>query len=246
MTGRLPDKAALITGGASGIGAATARLFAAEGAKVLVTDIQEDKGAEIAGALGASARFHPHDVTDETDWEAAIDTCRKFFGGLDILVNSAGVVTDPLPLEDTDIDDWRRVLTVNVDGTFLGHKHAIRAMKETGGAIVNLSSVLGMAGSPLTGAYGPSKGAVRALTKTAALECQALGYAIRVNSVHPGYVETPMTGGIPDKEKFYKQTPMKRWADPHEIATAILYLASDEASFVTGAELAVDGGYLAR
>lgn len=246
MSGRLDGKRALITGGASGIGAATARAFVREGARVLIADVQDDRGEALAGELGAATHYRRLDVSDEGDWEAAIAACAEAFGGLDILVNNAGVVTEPLPLEETSLEYWRSITAVNIDGVFLGHKHGIRAMKEKGGAIVNLSSILAMVGSPLTGAYGPSKGAVRALTKTAALECQTLGYPIRVNSVHPGYVETPMTGQIPDKQAFYKHTPMKRWAEPMEIANAILFLASDEASFATGAELAVDGGYLAR
>ena len=252
VTGRLAGKTALVTGAAGGIGAATARLFAREGARVAISDVDEARGSALARELG-DALFLRHDVTDEEAWRRVVAEVVAWGGGLHVLVNNAGVMPALTPLEDTALAEWRRVVAVNLDGVFLGVKCAIPVMKQRGGAIVNLSSIMGLVGAPIVGAYGASKGAVRMLTKSAAIECAHLKYPIRVNSVHPGYIDTEMTaavaaplGGERALARFAEATPLRRLGRADDIAAAILYLASDEAAFVTGAELVVDGGYTAR
>jgi NAD(P)-dependent dehydrogenase (short-subunit alcohol dehydrogenase family) len=249
--GRLSGKSALITGAASGIGRATAALFHAEGAKVAATDLNE---AGLAG-LGEDADLTlPQDVTDEARWRAVVDAVVASFGRLDILVNSAGVGVLG-NIETTTLADWRKVNAVNAEGTFLGCREAVRAMKETGGgSIVNLSSVAGIIGDASSAAYCASKGAVRLLTKSAALHCARAGYKIRVNSVHPSFAETPMVlDGIaraknPERvrEGLSRAAPMGRMGKADEVAKTILFLASDESSFTTGAEFTVDGGLTAQ
>jgi len=248
--GRLDGKVALITGAASGIGRATAGLFHRQGAKVAATDRNE------AGlrALGEDADLTlVQDVTDEARWREVVDAAVAAFGRLDILVNSAGIAVLG-NIETTTLADWRKVNAVNVEGAFLGCREAVRAMKGTGGSIVNLSSVAGIIGDASSTAYCASKGAVRLLTKSAALHCARAGYGIRVNSVHPSFAETPMVlEGIarakdPERVRagLMRAAPMRRMGTADEVANMILFLASDESSFTTGAEFMVDGGLTAQ
>ncbi len=249
-TGRLAGKVALITGAASGIGRATAALFHREGAKVTATD-RNEAGLKTLG-LDADLTL-VQDVTDEARWRAVVDAVVAAFGRLDILVNSAGIGVLG-NIETTTLADWRKVNAVNAEGVFLGCREAVRAMKETGGSIVNLSSVAGIIGDASSLAYCASKGAVRLLTKSAALHCARAGYGIRVNSVHPSFAETPMVlEGIArakDPERIRagleRAAPMGRMGKAEEVANTILFLASDESSFTTGAEFMVDGGLTAQ
>jgi len=251
--GRVQDKVALVTGGASGIGLATCELLAAEGARVIVGDVDRAAADRAVAAIGPRASFHPLDVTREDDWIAVTDAIVRDLGRLDILVNNAGVAL-LRDIETTTLDEWRRLMAVNLDGVFLGCKHAIRVMKgRGGGAIVNLSSVAGMIGAPSLAAYGASKGGVRALTKSVALHCARRGYGIRCNSVHPSFAETPMLEGMiaaardPQKQRasHAAAAPLGRLAQPDEIARTILFLASEDSAFTTGAEIVVDGGLTA-
>jgi NAD(P)-dependent dehydrogenase (short-subunit alcohol dehydrogenase family) len=256
----LEGRVALVTGGARGIGLATARALAAAGAKVVVSDVADGAGAaaEIGGA------YVKHDVTSEQDWIAAAAFAKKTYGGLDILVNNAGVFWQK-PIMGTSLEDFRRMQQVNVEGVFLGLKHAIPAIAERGakweggGSIINLSSIAGLVGAPLTLAYNASKGAVRLMTKAAALECAEAGMKIRVNSVHPGIIDTPMmakaasdigarTGEAADAtlSRLATRHPMGRLGRDVDIANAVKFLASDAAGFMTGSELVVDGGMTAR
>ena len=250
--GRVDGKVALITGGASGIGLATAGLLADEGAQVVLTDLVEPE-ANAAAVAARRGRFYKLDVTRENEWIVVTDAVVSEFGRLDILVNCAGVslLKD---VETTTLEEWRRLMAVNLDGTFLGCKHAIRVMKERGnGSIVNMSSVAGLVGAANLAADSASKGAVRLLTKSVALHCARKGYNIRCNSVHPSFVETPMLRSMlaaardPQKleANYASAAPLGRLAKPIEIAGTILFLASDEAAFTTGAELIVDGGLTA-
>lgn len=253
--GRITDKIALITGGASGIGRATAELMAKEGATVVLSDLQDGAGEDTVAAIlaaGGTAQYHHHDVTDEADWKKIVAAILSEHGRLDILVNNAGVGGNGLPVEETPLELWRATMAVNLDGVFLGVKHGVAAMKENGGVIINISSVLGMIGLPLTAAYAASKGGVRLLTKAIAIECAARGLKIRVNSVHPGFIDTPMVGGAiqrggPERRQaILNSQPTGEMGQPSDIAEGILYLASNAAKFVTGSELVIDGGYLAR
>jgi len=249
--GRLAGKVALITGAASGIGRATAALFHAEGAKVAATD-RNEAGLK---TLGADADLVlAQDVTDEARWREVVDAVLAKFGRLDILVNSAGIGVLG-NIEQATLADWRKVNAVNVEGTFLGCREAVRAMKESGGgSIVNLSSVAGIIGDASSAAYCASKGAVRLLTKSAALHCARAGYGIRLNSVHPSFAETPMVlEGIarakdPERVRagLARAAPMGRLGKAEEVALTILFLASDESSFTTGGEFMVDGGLTAQ
>ena len=251
--GRLADKTALISGGASGIGLASARRFLDEGVRVLITDIDTAKGAAAKAALGQGAHFLPQDVTSESDWVRVMSSAEELLGGIDILLNCAGVLTAG-SIELTSFELWRRTLSVNLDGTFLGCRAAVRAMCERGGSIINLSSSAGLVGHPDSAAYDASKGGVRLLTKSVALYCAREGYGIRCNSVHPGGTLTPMVkdhfDAQPDPEAeeqaWLAALPLGRFAEAEEIAAMILFLASDEASFVTGAEFAIDGGKTAK
>ncbi|MSO76375.1 MAG: glucose 1-dehydrogenase [Alphaproteobacteria bacterium] len=257
MSSRLAGKVALVTGGASGLGQATARLFVAEGARVAVTDIDEPAGAAVAKSLGPSATFIRHDVTSEADWQAAIEATVAAFGGLHILVNSAGI--GPFGnIEETSFADWRRVHAVDLDGVFLGCKWALPAMARTcagdgrKAAIVNISSVAGIIAGHNLVAYNSAKAGVRHLTKSVALHCARQGYPIRCNSVHPAFIDTPILdihrarfGNERALEKLGRQIPMGRVGQPEEVAYGILYLASDEASFTTASELVIDGGITA-
>ncbi len=257
----MAGKVVLVTGAASGIGRATCLRMAAAGARVLATDLQEG-GAGVssdAHAGGGDAAFQRLDVADEDGWRHAIAEAVSRWGRLDCLVNDAGV-TLTRPVAEMTLDEWRRVMAVNLDGVFLGTKHAVAAMRRLGrgGSIVNVSSASGLVGSAGASAYCASKGGVRLFTKAVALECAKDG--IRVNSIHPGGVRTPMwekadwwpglvaqAGGVEAAyEVLERATPLGRMADPAEIAEAILFLASDASRFMTGSELVVDGGYTAQ
>tara|TARA_Y100001934_G_scaffold283745_1_gene406266 strand:- start:5033 stop:5809 length:777 start_codon:yes stop_codon:yes gene_type:complete len=252
---RLQGKVAIVTGSGSGIGRATAELFADHGARVVVSDIDEVSGQAVAETLGGHAMFLPLDTTREEQWEHLLDAVNGKLGGIDVLVNNAGIegsVVGQNP-EEISLNEIRSVSGVNVDGVLLGCKHAIRHMRDRGGSIVNISSIGGIYATPGFVAYGASKGAVRQLTKSVAAYCGNKGYAIRCNSVHPGIVETRMGeevlrtshGDVETGRKLRVQgIPVGRIGVPDDIAHAVLYLASDEASFVTGAELIVDGGQL--
>lgn len=253
---RIKGKVAIITGAAGGIGKAVATLFAAEGAKVVVTARRSVAGEKLAEEIrqqGGEALFVKHDVSNESDWQEVIERTLKEFGKLDILVNNAGIMLSK-EIENTTLQEWRQVMNVNLDGVFLGTKYAIGAMKKSGGgSIVNMSSVLGLVGYfDHTATYSASKGGIRLFTKAAAIECSkgGLDYNIRVNSVHPGVVATPMAEPVLTNKDLKKEMeeghPMGRLADPMEIANGVLYLASDESSFVTGTELVIDGGWTAR
>ena len=258
---RVKDKVALITGGASGIGRECARLLAKEGAKVVVTDINKDGGKKVAGEIngnGGDAIFLEHDVSQEEDWKRVIEQTLQKFGKLDVLVNNAGVGLGAKDnVETISLKDWRWLMSINLDGVFLGTKYGIEAMKKSGGgSIINISSIEGIIGDPGLAAYCASKGGVRIFTKSAALSCAKAGYNIRVNSVHPGYIWTPMIEeyskllGNEDVEvgrKFLNSLhPIGHIGEPIDVAYGILYLASDESKFVTGSELVIDGGYTAQ
>ena len=250
---RLENKVVLISGGASGIGAATARLVVREGGKAVLADRDEAKGRALAGELGAAARFVPIDVTREPDWQQAVSATVAAFGALHGLLNAAGVGVRNT-IEDCTLAEYRRVNDINALGTFLGCKSAVPAMRRSGGgSIVNISSVLGLRGSASAVAYSASKGAVRALTKNVALYCAQMKYGIRCNSVHPGYIDTPMiayrlaqpVGNLSGREWLEELHPLGRLGQPSEVADMILFLLSDESSFSTGAEFVCDGGLTA-
>lgn len=258
MSDRLAGKVVLITGGASGIGLASAEACSREGARVVITDINADEGAAQARRLSAEGfaiSFQRHDVTSEEDWRRVIDETVQQCGHLDVLVNNAGIAVIA-PLEQETLDGWRRTQAINVEGVFLGSREAVRVMKQRGGSIINLSSIEGLVGEPLLPAYNASKGAVRIFTKSTALHCAQLGYGIRVNSIHPGYVGTPLMvnalASLPPEQAAALQQdlmvriPMGRPAAPAEIAHGVVFLASDESSYMTGSELVIDGGYTAR
>jgi len=249
---RLAGKVALITGGAHGMGASEAALFAREGAKVVVADLLEVDGHQVVGAIGASggeARFVRLDVTSEADWSEAVAATVGAVGKLDALVNNAGISggIDPDIMSTKAYD---QLMDVNAKGVFLGMKYAVPAMQKAGGgSIVNISSISGIVGQELIHmGYNASKGAVRAITKSAAVQYASDG--IRVNSVHPGFMPPMLTSrATADPElraRWLKAVPMKRAGQPEEVAYAVLFLASDEASYITGAELVVDGGFIAR
>jgi len=264
---RLEGRTALVTGAARGIGAATARRLASEGARIVVGDLLDELGAKTAAEIkdaGAQAEYLCMDVTREADWSAACQMAQSRFGGLDILVNNAGVVF-PASIDETSLDDWRRTHAVNVEGVFLGIRTCTPLLKEGGrrwpggAAIVNLSSVAGLVGSPRMPAYSASKGAVRLLSKSVALEFGQKKYPIRINSVHPGVVDTDMGQIVVDLVKKRSVTdeaaarallvalhPIGRLGKPEDIANAIVFLCSDDAAFITGSELVVDGGYTAQ
>ena len=242
---------ALISGGARGIGAAEARLFAREGARVGIADILDEQGrrleAEIAEA-GGEAVFIRLDVTGEEEWKRAVDTVVSRFGKLDVLVNNAGIY-QRATVEQTTSEDWDRVMEINAKGVFLGTKVAIQAMKSAGGgSIVNISSTAGLVGSSISSGYNASKGAVRLLTKATAVQYAKDG--IRANSVHPGLIETDMMDLVlPDaetRESRRPQIPLRRFGTAEEVALGVLFLASDESSFVSGSELVIDGGWTAQ
>ena len=256
---RLDGKVALVSGAARGIGATISEALAQVGASVLVTDVLEGPGLETVARIvkaGGKAEFFKHDVTVEAQWEAAVAAAQKHFGKLDILVNNAGIETAAL-ITQCELEDFRRVMDVNVTGVFLGHKHAIRVMKP-GSSIVNLSSVAGIIGTTAHVAYHASKGAVRLMTKAAAIECAQLGLGIRVNSIHPAIIATEMgtnfikhfvdLGLAPDyatAETSIKGIHPMGFGETRDVASAVIFLASDAAKWMTGSELVVDGGLTA-
>lgn len=251
--GRVEGKVALISGGGSGIGRAISEMLAEEGAAVVVADIDEKTGSSVAeqiGSHGGRARFVPLDVTNEAAWDEAIAATLDAFAHLDVVVNNAGVAPNHAPISELTLDEWRRVNSVNLDGVFLGTRAAIRAMGEGGGSIVNISSICGLVGGPLVAAYCASKGGVRLFTKAAAIECAQLKLGIRVNSIHPGYIDTPLIrhrlDDAPTRERLVEMHPIGHIGEPSDVASMVLYLASDESGFVTGAEFVVDGGLTAR
>jgi NAD(P)-dependent dehydrogenase (short-subunit alcohol dehydrogenase family) len=257
---RVQDKVAIVTGAALGLGAASARMLASEGAAVVLTDLKESPGnalAESIRATGGRALFVRHDVASEDDWKAVVKRTIATFGRLDVLVNNAGLGFGGAPEEQT-LEQWRLLMSVNLDGVFLGTKHALRTMKAhppRGGSIINISSIEGLVGDPNLGAYNASKGGVRLYTKSVALYCAKARLNIRVNSIHPGYIWTPMV------ENYLRESgadvtqgraaldalhPIGHVGEPDDIAYGVVYLASDESKFVTGAELVIDGGYTAQ
>lgn len=258
--GRVEGKVAMVTGARRGLGKASAVMLAREGAKVVITD-RKDDGAdavldEIAGA-GGEAVFLEQDVAREEDWRRVMDATVERFARIDVLVNNAGVGAGK-SIEDITLEEWRWVMSINLDGVFLGTKYAIEAMKKTGGgSIINMSSIEGIVGDRRMVAYDASKGGLRTLTKSAALDCAKAGYNIRVNTVHPGFIDTKMVQGFlkaisedGDVAKARRALealhPLGHLGEPDDVAFAVLYLASDEAKFATGSELVVDGGYTAQ
>jgi len=250
---RLENKVVLLSGGASGIGAAGARLVVREGGKGVLADRDHDKGRALAGELGAASLFVPLDVTDEAAWQKAVATTVDSFGALHGLLNAAGVGVRN-SIEDCTLEEYRRVNDINSLGTFLGCKAAIAAMKQSGGgSIVNISSVLGLRGASYAMAYCASKGAVRLLTRHVALHCAQMKYNIRCNSVHPGYIDTPMIaprladtiGNMSGRQWLEELHPLGRLGRAEEVANMILFLLSDESSFSTGSEFVCDGGLTA-
>ena len=262
-TGRVEGKIAMVTGGASGIGRACAQRLAEQGARVRILDQNAADGAQAAEALGANVSFGELDVRDEEAWGRAVAATVAELGGLNILVNAAGIYQrgpEHNP-ETTSLEDWRAIHEVNMEGVFLGCKQAIPAMRDAGsgrddgggGSIVNISSVAGLRASAHAAAYGASKGGVRQFSKSVAHHCARRGYGIRCNSIHPGSIDTPMGQhamlGVAatleeGRERYRKAIPLQAIGEPDDIAYAVLYLASDEAKYITGQELTVDGGVM--
>lgn len=244
MMGRLDGKVAIITGAAQGMGETHARRFLEEGANIVITDLNEEKGSALAHEFGEKGLFVKQDVTNEDDWKHVISETEKAFGQIDILVNNAGI-TMAKSILDVTVEEYRRIININQVSVFLGAKHVIPAMKKAGGgSIVNISSMNGIVGGAV--GYTDTKFAVRGLTKAIALECAKDG--IRANSVHPGVVATPMIMQEDTKdsvEEFSKHIPLQRVAQPEEISDLVLFLASDESSYSTGSEFVIDGGLTA-
>lgn len=242
---KLKNKIAIITGGTKRIGYATAETFINEGAKVVITGLNNDEGKKATQKLGQNALFIQQDVSQEDTWPIVFQKTKEKFGTPNILVNNAGTgIADNA--EDVDLDSWHRVLAVDLDGVMLGQKYAIKAMKEKGGSIVNISSTAGLIGIPDMISYNAAKGGVRLITKSAALYCNEKGYPIRVNSVHPGYVRTPMTDQAPEGFFDSLKAMHLRFADPKEIANLIVFLGSDDSSYSNGSEFVVDDGFTAQ
>ncbi|MGV6807569.1 MAG: glucose 1-dehydrogenase [bacterium] len=256
-TQRLSGKVCLVTGGGNGIGEATAIRLAEEGAVVAVSDIQFEAASAVAQRIcdgGGTATAYHQDVTDKNQWLEIIEQIISESGQLDVLINNAGV-SRIANIEEETLDDWRKVQSVNTESVFLGCQAAIAAMKEKGGAIINISSIMGLVGDQDETAYNASKGGVRLMTKSIALHCANKGYNIRVNSVHPGYIETPMmaaaveTMGAKAEEmigRIMGNIPVKKLGNPVDIANGCLFLASDQSAYMTGSELVIDGGYTAH
>jgi 3(or 17)beta-hydroxysteroid dehydrogenase len=243
-TGRVEAKVAIVTGGASGLGLATARRLAEEGARVIISDIDVEQGQALAQSI-PGCEFKEHDVSKEQQWISLIDDVLAQYGRLDVLVNNAGIVA-LMAIDDTTEELWRAVHAVGTDGTFFGCKHGLRAMQKTGkGSIINMSSVAGLIGYPTVFAYAASKGAIRSMTKAVAVQCAQSGSGIRCNSIYPGNMDTPMLQGVkkiaeesnPDAAAAFDQLWM---GDPVDVANMVLFLASDESCSVNGAEMVVD------
>jgi NAD(P)-dependent dehydrogenase (short-subunit alcohol dehydrogenase family) len=263
MTGRVAGKVVLVTGGASGIGRGCAELLAREGATIVVTDVQDALGAEVVAGIGGKAIYLHHDVTDEDAWIGVVAEVGKRFGRLDVLVNNAGIGMGG-PVTEFSLADWRKQQAVNVEGVFLGVKHSLPLMRRSGGgSIINMSSVAGLKGAANMSSYCATKGAVRLFTKSIALECAAAQDGVRVNSVHPGIIDTPIWGGITSTidgdvgnagplraatvdDIAAMSAPLGVKGLPVDIAAGVLYLASDESRYVTGTELVIDGGMITR
>lgn len=264
----LAGKVALVTGGARGLGAASALGLAREGASVVVSDLRADEGQVVVDAIldeGGKAVFIAHDVTKEDQWEAAVAKAEDAFGALHILVNNAGVAPAGEYIEDLKLEDYKRVTEIDMDSVFLGCKHGIRTIKKyttkeaADGAIINISSVMGIVGFPRNADYNAAKGGVRIMTKVAALECAELGYGIRVNSIHPGFIDTALVRdaveeGTKRPDAIFQSSnemidmlvmahPLGKLGDPRDIGDAVVFLASNRSGFITGTELVVDGGY---
>lgn len=247
MAGRVQGKVVLVTGGASGIGRATALLLAREGAQVLISDIDVESGQALANEIGSAAMFMRHDAASEAEWNAVIEALRERYGRLDVLVNNAGILLKD-SIEETSLDDWQRALRVNSDSVFLGCRAGIALMKEgAGGSIINISSLAALAGREDYAAYSASKGAVAALTRTVAALCRRRKYRIRCNSLHPDGVLTPMSSaeypaGIDPRRLTIDSDPMHRMCLPEDVAASVLFLASDESRAINGVELRIDSG----
>jgi NAD(P)-dependent dehydrogenase (short-subunit alcohol dehydrogenase family) len=259
--GRVSGKVALISGAASGIGAACARLLAAEGAAVMLVDLNDDLAAGVVEEIrsaGGTAGYAHHDVVDEAAWVVLMGDIKVQFGGLNIAINCAGTsVTELTFPTDTTLEEWHRINRINLDGTFLATKHELALMMQSSpvnGSIVNISSVLGIVGQPGIAAYNASKGGVRIYSKSVALSCAKERVNVRVNTIHPGFIRTPLLeksiaryGDIDEARSFYDNIhAVGHLGEPEDIAMGALYLASDESKFVTGAELVIDGGYTAQ
>lgn len=252
---RVKGKSAIVTGAAGGLGSAIAALLAAEGAAVTLTDVNEAAGRKVAAEIkskGGRAIFIKHDVSSESDWRRVVEKTVAEYGKLDVLVNNAGIMIIS-KIEDMPLEEWRRLMSINLDGVFLGTKHAVPAMRKSGGgSIINMSSAAGIVGTAdSTAAYSASKGGVRLFTKASALEFSKAGhgYNIRVNSVHPGVIDTPMVAAMRQPgavgDEMLNIMPIGGLGKPIDIAYGVLYLASDESRLVTGAELVIDGGWTA-
>ena len=258
--GRVQGKVAIVTGGRKGLGRASAILLAKEGAKVVITDRKAEGAQDVLEDIrqsGGEAIFIQQDVSKEEDWQRMMTKAVDRFGRLDVLVNNAGVGAVK-SIEDITLEEWRWVMSVNLDGVFLGTKYAIEAMRKNGGgSIINMSSIEGMVGDSRMVAYDASKGGVRTLTKSAALHCAKRGYNIRINTVHPGFIDTDMVRGFlkaqakngdvdAARKALESLHPVGHLGEPDDVAYAVLYLASDESKFATGSELVIDGGYTAQ
>lgn len=253
MSNLLENKVALVTGAARGIGAQICRAFARQGASIVATDIDEVAGEKLVSELrgeGINAIFLQQDVTNEQRWDEIADTCEKYFGCFNILVNNAGVAIGGT-IEDLSFENWRETIAINLDSVFLGNRLGVRRMKKNGGSIINISSIEGIVGNQFVPAYNASKGGVRLLTKSAAIYCARSGYPIRVNSLHPGYVGTAMVidamKQLPPEvgAQTLARIPMGRFGEVSEIANAAVFLASELSIYMNGSELVIDGGFTA-
>lgn len=243
MSERFTGKVIVVTGGASGMGTTHARAFIAEGGSVVLGDVNDEAGEALAAELGERARYRHLDVSDEAQWAEFMEFTEAEFGPISVMVNNAGIGGAGTPVETSALDAWRRTLSINLDGVFLGTRAAITSMKKAGGgSIINISSFAGLLGTPFSADYTTSKFAVRGFTKSVAMEVADAG--IRVNSVHPGYIRTPILGPL-GEEVVVGKIAIKRMAQPEEVSKMVLFIASDDASYSTGAEFVVDGGWSA-
>jgi len=247
--GRVQDKIAIVTGGASGVGREDCLLLAREGARVIITDVDQDRGRELAKEIGEPSMFLRHDISSEDDWKTVMAATQDRFGRLDAVVNNAGILL-LASIEETTLEQWRKIQRVNADGYFLGCKYAVAALKKTGrGSIVNMSSAAAIVGMPMCPAYSASKGAVAALTRSVAAWSKIHGHRIRCNSIHPDGILTPMIlplmGNPNPKTLDVDNIPNTRFCDPKDVANLVLFLVSDESRFINGAELHIDNAMTA-